>query len=374
MSTPAANNTNSVFVFPGSAQRATGHSQHPPPALQRMDWFQHHHHHHHQVNDSHHDDSTPTNQNNNNSSSNSATMMIENPLLRNLRTPLASIQPTTTTSSNNNNTDSNQQQQHMKSPPSTAHSTASSLQPFSPFSPPPPSFLNLRRNTNSNNSNNSPRHHPVVDTDVFRHDDATTVGLRQRNVRSMQNPSNLTDENDTTNSFHHGDSSKKKIKGQRYIGDKDPMSNPTSASSSSYSLGNVPTLFALARPPSHDTAAVPSASASSPFRYQTPSSWPLSSTTTTETTTTTQAPVVVLGNHGLWVDPPVTKNQSPGVVVTEQDITWGPPVTTKVHSIVPHDAPDIVRPSTRNDGNDDDDENVTSWCERIVRYLFRMDE
>ena len=371
MSTPTAA-TNSVFVFPGSAQRATGHSQLPPPALQRMDWFQHHHH-HHQANDSHHDASTPTNQNNNNSS-NSATMMIENPLLRNLRTPLASIQPTTTSSSNNNNTDSNQQQPRMKSPPSTAHSTASSLQPFSPFSPPPPSFLNLRRNTsNSSNSNSSPRHHPVVDTDVFRHDDATTVGLRQRYVRSMQNPSNLTDENDTTNSFHHGDSSKKKIKGQRYIGDKDLMSNPTSVSSS-YSLGNVPTLFALARPPSHDTAAVPSASASSPFRYQTPSSWPLSSTTTTETTTTTQAPVVVLGNHGLWVDPPVTKNQSPGVVVTEQDITWGPPVTTKVHSIVPHDAPDIVRPSTRNDGNDDDDENVTSWCERIVRYLFRMDE
>ena len=263
----------------------------------------------------------------------------------------------------------------MKSPPSTAHSTASSLQPFSPFSPPPPSFLNLRRNTNSNGS---PRHHPVVDTDVFRHGDAATVGLRQRNVRSSQNPSNLTDENDTTNSYHYGDSSKKKMKGPRYISDKDPMSNPTSvSSSSSYSLGNVPTLFALARPPSHDTAAVPSASAS-PFRYQTPSSWPLSSTTSTTETTTTQAPVVVLGRHGLCDDPPVATNQRPEVVVTERDITWGPPVTTttKVHSIVPHDAPDILRPtmSTRNDDNDDDDENVTSWCERIVRYLFRMDE
>ena len=432
-------NTTTPFVFPGSAQR------HPPPP-HRYDSF-YHHHHHHNTNDAATTVVNTTNSTNNNSTSPS---IVENPLLRNLRTPLASIQPSRDDSSNH------PQQQHPISSsftPKSAGSSTSSLIPFSPFSPPPPSLFQLRSHKNVHATTRT-----SVDDDLdaataaeqhllsslFHHQDhPESLGLRQRHVKTTtqllaQNKRN--DENWTMHhphKYHHhpptqqydGDSSKKKNQPDSTM-NMDYEIPKATQTSSSYSLGNVPTLL---------TFALPNQQHPSQFRYQTgtavtkPTHRDGPSFSTTNTTPSTMDDNAVSSTILLISHPPsgwseqrktnknrnVISNESRSnhnhsntevvvspTLLTENDILLfssddvsitsspftmilGTPRPVSVN--VTHENDILLStttttiPSTAHTGGtshsnsnssttENETERTISCCERIVRYMFAMDE
>ena len=433
--------TTTPFVFPGSAQR------HPPQPPHRYDSFYHHHHHNS-------NDSATTVVNNTNSTNNrTSPSIVENPLLRNLRTPLASIQPSRDDSSNHP-----QQPHHpissFTTTPKSAGSSTSSLIPFSPFSPPPPSLFQLRSHKNVQATTRT-----SIDDDLdaataadqhllsslFHHQDhPESLGLRQRHVKTTtqllaQNKRN--DENWTMHhphKYHHhhhpptqqydGDSSKKKNKPDLTM-NMDYEIPKATQTSSSYSLGNVPTLL---------TFALPNQQHPSQFRYQTgtavtkPTHRDGPSFSTTNTTPSTMDDNAVSSTILLISHPPsrwseqretdekrnVLSNESrsnhnhsntevvvSSTLLTENDILLfrsndismtsspfkmmilGTPRSVSVNVTHENDillstTTTTTLPSTAHTGGtsnsnsttENETERTISYCERMVRYMFAMDE
>ena len=431
--------TTTPFVFPGSAQR------HPPQPPHRYDSF---YHHHHNSNDS---ATTVVNTTTNNSTSPS---IVENPLLRNLRTPLASIQPSRDDSSNH------PQPHHpisssFTTTPKSAGSSTSSLIPFSPFSPPPPSLFQLRSHKNVHATTRT-----SVDDDLdaataaeqhllsslFHHQDhPESLVLRQRHVKTTTQLLAQNKRNDENWTMHHphkyhphppptqqydGDSSKKKNKPDLTM-NMDYEIPKATQTSSSYSLGNVPTLL---------TFALPNQQHPSQFRYQTGTAvtkpthrdGPSFSSTTTPSTVDDHA---VSSTNLLISHPPsrwseqretdekrnVISNESrsnhnhsntevvvSSTLLTENDILLfrsddisitsspfkmmilGTPRPVSVHVTHENDillsttTTTTTLPSTVNTGStsnsnsnsttENETERTISYCERIVRYMFAMDE
>jgi hypothetical protein len=166
---------------------------------------------------------TSSSTNSSSSSSSSTVTMIENPLLRSLRTPLASIstsqQQQQRHSDNNNNMLDPTTTAAVVSTPKSASSTTSSLIPFSPFSPPPVStFSNTNTAVGMNKTNGMLEEDFQDDIPSWYSSNLTSsttaLGLRQRFGRTNESSVSATTtmEAPDTNTF--------------------PMS--------SYSLGNVP--------------------------------------------------------------------------------------------------------------------------------------
>ena len=424
--------TTTPFVFPGSAQR------HPPQPPHRYDSFFHHH--------NSNDSATTVVNNTNNTNNSTSPSIVENPLLRNLRTPLASIQPSRDDSSNH------PQPHHpisFTTTPKSAGSSTSSLIPFSPFSPPPPSLFQLRSHKNVPATTRT-----SVDDDLdaataadqhllsslFHHQDhPESLGLRQRHVKTTtqllaQNKRN--DENWTMNHpiYHHqptqqydGDSSKKKNKPDLTM-NMDYEIPKATQTSSSYSLGNVPTLL---------TFALPNQQHPSQFRYQTGTAvtkpthrdGPSFSTTATPSTVDDNAvsSTILLISHppSRWSEQRETdekrnviSNESrsnhnhsntdvviSSTLLTEHDIllfrsddisiTSSPfkmmilgtprPVSVNVtheNDILLSTTTTTTLPSTAHTGGtsnsnsttENETERTISYCERMVRYMFAMDE
>jgi hypothetical protein len=396
-----------------------------------------------------------------NQSTASPSMMIENPLLRNLRTPLASIQPplapptSASASPSSSFLYQNRDATTNTTTPKSVRSTTSSLFPFSPFSPPPPSLYQLRKNHDAilppqlssrqlyDSHNNVDLTNVSNDKDDDDDDDnhllaslfqrhPESLGLRQRRVnisttfaeeKKNDDENWMNRRNHQQNQMHHstlnGDSSKKK----KFVKHVNYDLPPASKTSSSYSLGNVPTLLPFVVPTNQSQHQQHQPHPPSQYRYQTgviaakTDSTVGQSTTPTTTSAVTNMDVTATKSDNASRTKPlsmsnlsqpncistVAERESP-VQLTENDILLfsDEPVRTITTNITKKKNGSTSIPTDPNRTNEHDILLVTTpiasmtntsrssrWeeeeameqmttsmsvCERMVRYLFAMDE